>query len=43
MSTDGEKTAIARKIKAAYPWLDEQHIEYYAEKAIQNKKSNEYH
>lgn len=40
MSAETEKTAIAKAIREAYPWLDEAHIELYADKAIKNKYGN---
>lgn len=30
------KEEIKNEIREAYPWLDEQHVEYWAERAINN-------
>ena len=40
MSADEEKTAIARKIKEAYPWLDDAKVNYFTQLAIKNKYGN---
>ena len=36
MSAERTKTGIAAEIRKHYPWLDDRHVEFWAQKCIDN-------
>lgn len=41
MSAERTKMTFAAEIREAYPWLDEQHVDYWANKCIENLQKHE--
>ena len=41
MSAERTKTAFMNEIRAHYPWLDEAHVEYWAQKCIINQNKGQ--